>query len=70
MNIEDLLRKHSDDKWKRSALVLWKMGTRKTSWSFVSESCDDVGDVPFDRFYAKQLIWLDTGLRGQKRKRE
>jgi hypothetical protein len=69
-NIEDLLRKHSDDKWKRSALMLWKGVLENHADVLVSEGCDDVGEVPVDRFYEKHLTWLDTELGGRKRKRE
>lgn len=69
MNIEDLLRKYSDDKWKRSALILWKGVLEKPPDVLVSEGHDDVGEVPLDRFYEKHLTWLETRPRGLKRKR-
>jgi hypothetical protein len=37
MNIEDLLRKHSDDKWKRSAFMLWRGVLEKHPDVLVSE---------------------------------
>jgi hypothetical protein len=70
MSIEDFLRKHSNDKWKRSALMLWRGVLETHADILVSECHDGVEEVPLKRFYEKHLTWLDTEVRGRKRKRK
>jgi hypothetical protein len=69
MNIENLLRKHSDDKWKNSALTLWKGVLEKHAGALVNEGHGGIEEVPLGTFYEKHLTWLDIAVRSRKRKR-